>query len=152
MPKTKAYRKKIGTMGCSKGIVLPANWLTQNRLTNGDPVAMLVNNDYILIRDCKECFFEDLQPQEIELMDGLIKLREAKMVQVRKILNQADKELRETGEVSSVVDEQLEHWRLLRMGEKKYKKVQEYEKAILDLIEGEDEDKEKSDKGKGDAK
>ena len=88
-------RKKIHQLGASYAVIIPKKWLDKNRLKLNDEVELIFNNDYVLVKDCKDPFMNDLQPQEIEGIETFTKLRKAKVEEVRRVFKQAQKELDE---------------------------------------------------------
>jgi antitoxin component of MazEF toxin-antitoxin module len=91
----KVLRKKIAKIGTSNGVVIPAKFLAANRLKTGDQIAMIVNDNYVVIKSCDDPFFNDLLESEVALVQNLTKLRKQKVTEVRKLVKQAWKDLDE---------------------------------------------------------
>lgn len=81
---TEVLRKKITRQGTSKCLVIPAKFLAVNHLKLGDEIEMVVNDDYILIKDCRNPFLRDLLAQEIETLYHLSFLRKQKIEDTQK--------------------------------------------------------------------
>lgn len=88
-------RKKIVKMGTSNGFVIDAKWLHANRLKTGDEVQVIVDSNYILIRDRKDLFLNDMLEREIEALYQLNYEREQIIEEVRRKIAVDKKELDE---------------------------------------------------------
>ncbi len=117
----KTYRKKIKQIGTSNGVLTPKWWMNKNRLNRGDTITMIVNDDYILIKDCKDPFLNDLTKPEAFLLKQLSAQRQEKIQQVRKLAKHAMKALDEEKDMVPMGDLAL-HEKLKKLP-KKEKKV-----------------------------
>ena len=96
-------RKKITTMGTSNGVVIPAIWLIENHLKMGNEIEMLVDDNYILIKNCSNPFFNDLLPREMQALYELTYARKLAMEDAQRRFEQVLKDLRE-GKGQSIDD------------------------------------------------
>jgi antitoxin component of MazEF toxin-antitoxin module len=91
--KVEILRKKIDKLGTSKAITLPAHWLNQSGLTLKDTVELIVTENYLLIKDCRNPIMNELLNDEVVLLYNLEKLRNEKVVQAQEWFKKAEKEL-----------------------------------------------------------